>query len=137
MYGLSIGYSGTSIIWTRLGPHQTILIIEVSLVQRLVHNTAVMLLYLVDTIKYSTYKQDIRVKVNFVYDNVYTIITLIILGYHISSSYRIVYNNGKQQFLLPAFHHFLVPRCLCKRDNPEQTMALRDIQYQESQQLVD
>ena len=58
-------YSGTSIIRTLLGPHQTVLIIEVSLVQRLVHNTAVMLLYLVDTIKYSTYKQDIRVKVNF------------------------------------------------------------------------
>ena len=60
-------YSGTSIIQTQLGPHQTVLIIEVSLVQRLVHNTAVMLLYLVDSIKYSTYmyKQDIRVKVNF------------------------------------------------------------------------
>ena len=31
-------YSGTSIIWTSLGPYQTFLIIEVSLVQRLVQN---------------------------------------------------------------------------------------------------
>ena len=39
--------------------------------------------------------------------------------------------------LIPAFHHFLVPKCLCKRDNPKQMMALRDIRYQASQQLVD
>ena len=63
-FGNSSNYSGTSIIRTPLGPHQIVLIIEVSLVPRLVHNTAVML-YLVDTIKYSTYKQDIRVKVKF------------------------------------------------------------------------
>ena len=70
-------YRGTFIIQTPLGPHQTVLIIEVSLVQRLVHNTAV-----------GGHSQIFNVKV-IVYKNVYTII----IGYHISSSYIIGYNT--------------------------------------------
>ena len=91
-----IQYSGTSIIRTSLGPHQTVLIIEVSLVRSLAHK-CYFTWWTSSNIQHTS--KILVLKLIFVYNNVYTIITIPV-GYHISSRYIIVYNNGKQRFVL-------------------------------------